>query len=688
MRAPAFLLLLPALACSAPLRAADENLTGALVGADLVAGTIKDAAGNRLDFTGNKTFTTEQLRAAVAGQVAEIQEKGLTAARADDTAFYIGSFYRKAGFSQVSAEYEIRGERLLIKIVEGPRALLRKITFIGNASIPDATLYDYMIGATPDRLARTPEQFPYTAAEVAAGADRVRGLYLFEGYLDAVIDSSGVLFSSDNLRAEVTLRIREGQRYTFGTIGFAGDTLFPRAELMKALRPPESDAFSPDRAEAMQRNLQSFYKARGYYQAEVQLTADPAQAEGGRVPVTFTVRPNGLFRLDGVTVRDETARARLRADFLPKRFAHLKGEVYDPENLDETFREMLRTGLFENLRLTPTPIEGDQIRLDFTTAEAKAKELGFTIGYGSYEGGTAGFRIGDRNLFGRGRPLSFSAQYTQRGISGEFLYVDPWVFDSRFALRARLYSRTREEEGYSKNDVGLRFDLSRRLLPHLEVGAFVEAQNVAVTEATIPAADLGPTSYTLQSVGLTQSTDYRNDPINPARGFILTSALDFATLDSQPAFARATVRLSYYRPLGKCLLALGARGGYIAPLIDELPIDVRFFNGGGTTVRSFAERELGPRDALGNPLGGDLLTVFNAELIFPLYGELHGAVFTDAGSLKGSSVPGSGDLRYAVGAGLRYKLPIGPVRLDYGVNPTPRQGEEFGAFHFSFGFAF
>ena len=117
-------------------------------------------------------------------------------------------------------------------------------------------------------------------------------------------------------------------------------------------------------------------------------------------------------------------------------------------------------------------------------------------------------------------------------------------------------------------------------------------------------------------------------------------------------------------------------------------IDVRFFNGGGTSVRSFAERELGPRDENGSPLGGDLLTVFNAELIFPLYGGLQGAIFADAGSLKNRDISGSGDLRYAVGAGLRYKLPIGPLRLDYGVNPTRRDQEDFGAFHFSFGFAF
>ena len=688
MRAPAFLFLLLGFACCAPLRAADENLSRALAGADLVSGTLKDAANNKLDFTGNKTFTAEQLRAPIAEQIRELQEKGVTPVRADDTAFYVGAFYRKNGFSQAAVEYQIRGDRLLLTIVEGPRSLLRGITFTGNTAIPAATLYDYMIGATPERLAKEPEQFPYTAAEIGAGADRVRGLYLSEGFLDVAIDSSGVQLAENGTRADVTLRIVEGKRYTFGETGFAGDTLFPREQLVKALGEAVTGPFSPGQATAMQRNLQSFYKAKGYYEAEILLAAEPAQAIGGKVPVTFTVRPNALFRFDGVFIRDETERPRLRRDFLARRFAHLKGEVYDPEKLDETFREMLRTGLFENLRVTPVPIAGDQIRLDFTTTEAKAKELGFNIGYGSYEGAVAGFRIGDRDFLGRGRPLSFTAQYTQRGISGEFLYVDPWVFDTRFALRTRLYSQSRTEEGYSKNAAGFRADLSRKLLPHLELGAFVEAQYVTITDTTIVAADLGPPDYTLQSIGLTQSTDYRNDPINPARGFVLTSAFDFATLDSAPAFLRGTLRFSWYLPVGPCLLALGARAGYIAPLLDALPIDVRFFNGGGTTVRSFAERELGPRDAQGHPLGGEFSTVFNAELVFPIHGALQGAVFADAGSLRNDNVPGSGDLRYALGAGLRYKLPIGPLRLDYGVNPAPRAGEDFGAFHFSFGFAF
>jgi outer membrane protein insertion porin family len=143
-------------------------------------------------------------------------------------------------------------------------------------------------------------------------------------------------------------------------------------------------------------------------------------------------------------------------------------------------------------------------------------------------------------------------------------------------------------------------------------------------------------------------------------------------------------------------IAFGARAGIIHSLTTSgpgeataIPIDERFFNGGADTVRSFGERELGPHDNHGHPVGGEFFTVFNVEYTFPILGELQGAIFTDAGNLLPSSEDiGLNDMRYAIGAGLRYKLPVGPIRLDYGVNPDPRPDEDFGAFHFSFGFAF
>ena len=666
--------------------AQDSSAERVLPGAGVLLEATQNAAANKIEFTGEKSFTEQELRTAQTEAIREITLEGVTPARADDLAFYVGSYYRKAGFSQVAVDYEIKGGKVLIKIKEGPRSLLRAINFTGNRAVDAATLYQYMIGATSKDLAKDPSKFPYTAAEVDAGVDRVRGLYLSKGYLNVAVDASGVQLSADGTRADVTVRITEGQVFSIGEITFTGNTLYARDQLVTALGESTSGPFAPGIADVMQRNLQSYYKAHGYYQAEVTATGDPLEAVGGHVPISFAVVPGALFRFGGVAATNETKGARLRPDFLPKRFASLHGEVYDPKKIDETYREMLRTGLFDNLRISLTPTPKNELEIDLTATEAKSKEVGFTIGYGSYEGFSVGTRLADRDLFGNGRPLTFSVDYSQRGVRGELLYVDPWFLDSKYTMRDRLFSEERDELGYDKNGLGVRTDFTRKALPHLELGIFAAASHENVTSTGIDEDLLGPLDYTVATVGLTQNSDFRNDPINPQRGFIFNSSFEVSTV-AGVTFTRSLGRFSYYLPLGKTMLAVGARGGYMSSNIDNIPIDLRFFNGGENTVRSFAERELGPKSH-GNPIGGNEYTVFNIEYTFPIAGALDGATFFDAGSLKNTDDSTSGDLRYGVGLGLRYKLPIGPVRLDYGVNPDRRNGEAFGAFNFSFGFAF
>jgi outer membrane protein insertion porin family len=682
-------LLLLALSPAIPDALAQESgLQRLLPGAGLVADSAQDQTRNKVVFTGHQTFTEDELRAPLAESIRDVIESGVSVARADDLAFYVGSFYRKAGFSKAEVDYEIRGGKIYIRIREGARTLLRKINFIGARAFPEETLYDYMIGATEERLAREPAKFPYTTDEISAGGDRVRGLYLSQGYLKVNVDTTQLRVMAGGREAEVTVRITEGPRYTIGEIRLAGQTIFPREELLKGFNEPLDGPFAPGKDVSMNRNLQSFYKSRGYYQAQVTATADPALAKGGRVPMTFHVVPGPLFRFGQAVAKNESGRPRLRPDFLPKRFAHLRGQVYDPAKLDEVFREMLRTGLFENLRVSVTPVGGQELQIDLVATEAKSKEVGFTVGFGSYEGASVGVRLADRNIGGNGRPLSLNADMSQRGLKGELLYVDPWLFDTRFAMRSKLYSEAREEEGYTKNAYGARFELSRKVLPHLELGTFVDVSQTTIKDPIIEPELLGPLDYQLATIGITQNSDFRNDPINPARGFVFTTSLELSALDNEAAFTRSIARFSYYLPIGKTMLAFGARFGLISPIMEELPIDIRFFNGGATTVRSFAERDLGPKDKTGNPLGGFLYTVYNVEYTFPIRGALQGAVFVDAGSLKNDDIPESGDLRYALGLGLRYKLPIGPLRLDYGINPAPKANEDVGAFHFSFGFAF
>jgi outer membrane protein assembly factor BamA len=138
-------------------------------------------------------------------------------------------------------------------------------------------------------------------------------------------------------------------------------------------------------------------------------------------------------------------------------------------------------------------------------------------------------------------------------------------------LRARLFSVAREEIGYSRTTYGARIEVSRKITSKYEVGVFLEQSSTTVESLGIDPLELGPTSYALSIAGITQTLDYRDNALNPSRGFLASSSLDVGFVASEVAFTRGTLRLAYYLPIGKTLLAFGARGGIISPVARRDP---------------------------------------------------------------------------------------------------------------------
>ena len=648
--------------------------------------------GVEINFSGVKSFSENVLRAALADQIEEITQSGLTPAAADDTAFFLGIFYRKNGFPDVEVKWNIAaGGKLALTVTEGPQIWLGSINFAGDKAITAKVLKDYVAGTTRERFPRLRQKLPFVESDIETGVGRIRSLYESQGFLNVSVDPAKVSFAAGKTVADISVTIHEGLQYHFGKLNLTGDLVFyPQTELLKTLEPFSKKPYTPDAVSNMQREIVYFYRLRGYYEAQVEASSDPATAKDGVVPVTFNITTGNVYRFGGI---NESGLDRLHPGFLQKRFSKLRGKFYNPEKLDDIYRSLMRTGLFKSLRITSKPLPSHEVELDMQAGEAKSKELGFLIGYGNYDGFLAGIQAAERDLFGTGRSISGSAEFSQRLLKGEVLYLDPWFLESDYSLRLKLDALTQNFDGYSKVETGGRLELARALSKYLNVSFFLLPREVQLNNINInPASDVGPTRYFVNSLGTTLTLDLRDNAINPGKGFIFTTTSDYSgnPLGSDLDFVRGTGRISYYLPIKRAILAFGARGGVLCPLhgAASIPIDERFFNGGNRTVRSFAEFELGPKDSSNNPIGGDTFTIFNVELDFPLIGNLVGATFVDAGSVGHSVSEGVGTMRYGIGGGLRYNLPVGPIRFDYGLNPDPRSGEKQGAFHFSFGFAF
>jgi outer membrane protein insertion porin family len=671
-----------------------------------------------IEFKGASAFSEKELRSQLKEQITTIDEFGLTPARADDLAFFLEVFYRKHGYVKVNVRYVIESDdRLRLEIDEGPLLTLGRVVFEGNAAEPADKLFDFAVGPTRERYSKLQKNLPFVAADIEEGADLVHRLYVAEGFLDAVVDKPRYVFHDETNQVDAVISIHEGEQYFFGNVSFSGRAIYDaetlRGQIVDLLQQPYTDARVAD----IPRRLQAYFKTRGYYDVKVEATGTPEAAVNGRVPVQVAVAAGPLYHFGDVTV---SGLDRLRPSFVTKRFRNLAGQTYSPEVLDDRFRTLMRTGLFNLLQIKPVPVAGNELRLDISAEEATSKEFGFSVGYGTFQGGILGVQYRDRDIFGYGRPLTTSVEVSQRGYKGEILYEDPFFFETDLSFKNRLYALTFDYDGYSKFELGDRVELTRKFTKQYEAGLIFTARHVEVTSATIKERFLGDTSYFIDSIGFTQTLDLRDSPLVSPRGLVVNTTLDLASaaLGSEIELIRGTARLAYFIPFGpkpltpgvvedrtvpplqhwfqQSLLAFGARAGLVHSLNNSgpdeattIPIDERFFNGGATTVRSYGERDLGPHDRKGNPIGGEFFTVFNIEYTFPIYGELQGAVFYDAGDLLPTSEePGVDDMHYALGAGLRYKLPIGPIRLDYGFNPDRQPGEDIGAFHFSFGFAF
>jgi outer membrane protein assembly complex protein YaeT len=675
---------------------------------------------NIIEFRGQQAFSEKELRSALKEEIITIENFGLSPARADDLAFFLEVFYRKHGYAKVNVHYVIEsGNRVRLDVTEGPRFMLRTVIFDGNRRELADNLFEYMVGPTRERYSQLEKWLPFVAADMEEGSRLVQRFYVAEGFLDVVVDPPRYKFQEQSNEVDVVVPIHEGRQYFFGSIVFTGQTIYGaealRGQIVDLLQRPYTDA----RVEDIPRRLQAYFKARGYYDVKVDASGAPEEAVNGHVAVEITISPGPVYHFDGVTVNGLT---RLHPSFVAKRFTRLHGKTYSPDVVDERFRTLMKTGQFNLLQIKPVPVDGNLLRLDISAQEAKSKEFGFWVGYDTYEGALAGVQVGDRDLFGYGRPVTASIEVSQRSYRGEILYQDPFFLDTDFVFTARAAALTFNYDGYTKFELGGRFELSRKITKYDEAALIFSVRHVEITDSEIkPEFLLGPTNYLVNTIGLTNTLDFRESPYVNPRGFLIINTLDVAprALGSDIEYIRGTMRVGYYLPFGpkpltpgvvvdeptgtpfqrwfrQSSIAFGARVGVIHSLTtsgsDEataIPIDERFFNGGASTVRSFGERDLGPHDNHGHPVGGEFFTVFNVEYTFPIFGELQGAIFTDAGNLLPTSEDvGLNNMRYAIGAGLRYKLPVGPIRLDYGVNPDPRPDEDFGAFHFSFGFAF
>ncbi len=526
--------------------------------------------------------------------------------------------------------------------------------------------------------------------------EHLRRLYRRRGYYHARIEHDLELPDEGDALVAVVY-IDEGPPVVIEDVAVSlrGAPLAPaeRETLLAALPLARGQVFAEDTYGRALTYLRTYYREHGFARvrvhkrAEVDVRHDRARVayrvESGPPCVFGEVRVGGTRGVDPAVVRREIA-------FAP-------GEPFRASRLEQTRTNLDALKLFRTIRIEEDKGRAPQVGVRVRVIEAPKHEVRFGVGYDTEEQirGLAGWR--DYDFLGGARQLGFTARasFLRRTIAADFL--QPHFPGAHQRVRLLVSEDQEDEETYTNDRARLSPRLEWQAFPTLTAYGFYRLEYDSLSGVNPLVAqllpDLAPPSGLLSGLGFGADWNGTDDPLDPTRGWVTSASVEpvGGFLGGKFSFVRLHGEGRRYQPL---VAGLGAAFRLHLAAVEptgtsrDVPLFERLYAGGIGSVRGYARRHVGPL-VDGDPIGGRSLVEGSIELRHPVTEKLGAAVFADAGqvSLRSFDFPFD-DLRWGFGFGLRYKSPVGPLRVDLGFPLEPPRGDARFQIHLSVGQAF
>lgn len=595
---------------------------------------------------------------------------------------------------------------------------MRRITFSGNAHFKSSDLRKVMASKQRPLIPPWKRGEPYNPPTLEADLQRLKKFYFDRGFLDAVVRLGEVDEDTEKHLVRINILIEEGPPTLVTRVRLAGErppqlpseqTLLAELPLQPQQRITKA-AFNQSKEHLLSRLQDAGYaRAQIVPRTEVDTLAHTAD-------ITFTLVPAPRTTFGQLSI---TGAERVRERAIRRQLSVSKGQTYSAKALTKSVDAIYGLGVFQavtphmrNLEQVDEPLD-----IDIEVRERKSRHLRLGFGFSSVDRFRLLAQWTHRNLFGGAQRLTVSAKMASfvQELEGRLHF--PYFLRRRMTLTQTVFMRNEQE--INTDPLGLSdtlfeiedpqpdYDLLRlggetrvgyqwtRVLSGF-AGLEISLNDFRDVDPSFAAAEgeenVEDNLLLVQFIEVQRNT--RDNLLNPTRGMLLRGRFEHSTraMLSDVSFIKLLLEARRYQPLwGRVILATRLLLGGIQPYgaSDDVPVNVRFFAGGPGSVRGFALNRLGPLDAEDDPLGGSSLIEGSVELRFPLFGALGGALFVDFGNVFHDPFTYRlNELRYAVGPGVRYNTPIGPLRLDVGVIVEPRDDEAFGRVEFSIGQAF
>ncbi|MCY4349287.1 MAG: outer membrane protein assembly factor BamA [Thiotrichales bacterium] len=654
-------------------------------GETLVVSVIERPSIGSIEFSGNEDLKTEDLLSAL-----------------EQSGFAQGRVFNRSTFDQVKQELHrtyfaagkygaritgtvtpLERNRVAVKfdIREGVVAKIRQINIVGNTAFDDDDLLDdFELDAT-GFFSFITRSNRYSKPKLAADLETLRSFYLDQGFINFNIDSTQVSISPDKADVYITINITEGGRYLVRDVYLQGALLVPEAELFDLVTVVQDGVFSRKDVTETARRIGDRLGDEGYSFANVNAVPEIDDAEN-RVDLTFFVDPGNRVYVRRINFRGN---AKTRDEVLRREMRQMESGWISTEAIERSRVRLNRLGFFESVSVETPAVPGtsDQVDVDFTVVERPSGNLLLGVGYSSSEGPVFDTSITDENIFGTGNRLSASLDTSDVSRDISVSWLNPyWTVDGVSRGFDAYMRRTDASEAnladYDLDRIGAGMTFGVPVSESTRVNVGFNLEQTEFRLGSSPSDELnrfytesGGRFLTLLVTGA-WAKDTRNSRFLPTSGSLSRLSAEFAAPGSELTYYKLFARHQRLFPLpGDFAFMLEGEVAYGDGFggTDNLPLTENFFAGGLRSVRGFRANTLGPRDSLGEPLGGSLKTVGTAELILPLPFAKNSSTFRittflDTGNVYGPDEDFDFDtLRFSTGLAAVWLSPVGPMTV-------------------------
>jgi outer membrane protein insertion porin family len=640
--------------------------------------------------------------------------------------------YQAHGFTDVSAQFRVdpiderRGTaRVVFTINEGVKGAVSRIHFQGNEHFSERVLRKQIKTKGKTLVSFIDKSGRLDEAQLQQDLDSIREWYQNHGYIDVEVKDVRRERSAKGPLI-LTIVIAEGPQYHVRKLAISGEKVGKEESIRALLKMKEGSVYSPKALHDDAKAVADAYGSGGY--VDLVILPEGTPAGPAQIDVHYKIEEGERSFVERINIVGNT---RTKDKVIRREVLIAPGDVFNTVRVDTTKKRLENLGYFSKVETYPeeTGIAGRK-DLMILVQEKRTGSFSFGGGFSTIDRfvGFAELTQGNFDLLnwpnftGAGQKFRLRVQYGSARKDFILTLTEPYLLDRRLSLSGTLFFTEADylSSLYSQRNYGFSIEARKPLNAFMYASLGYRLQDIDIYDVSSGASleiKSQKGSESESEIFTSVVFDRRDNPLLTRRGqrvslspYVAGGFLGGDTqiygwdLEASQYFhfmwdtillfnvEVATVDV-WNQPETRTVLEFPTTGANPTPIpvqVSNVPIYDRLFLGGANNLRGFEFRDVGPHDKFGEPLGGNSMARATIEFTFPIVAKTRGAIFYDTGFVNSDAWSfGFNDIASDIGVGVRLDLPIGPLRLDYGI-PLQKDGATTsgGKFNFSVGYQF